>query len=175
MLGSAELKAKLEAAGATINHYGIYVRDIDKALEYILQFPLMGDANSFEHSFGAENIIVGAPFTIKCCWIKVKNADYIIELIQPYPDKIEDGSYFKKAALEVEPGFHHIAYDIPDYKLYKELLANLKKEGAQFLEHEHGVVAVGTPDEHLMEMAYIAAPADNGSNYITEIMCNSIE
>ncbi len=113
------------------DHIGVVVKDADKTAEFLSSVWGFGPWQLIDYTPRKEDVIVGAPFTLKIRFTKLRTT--ILELIQP----IEGESVWAKALETHGEGIQHIAFSIRNWD---EMVSKFQQQGAEM------VAAAFTPD-----------------------------
>lgn len=164
---------QLEEHGATVSHIGILVRDLKKAVEFLNMLPYVrGWTDICEPAFTSEKLIVGKPAVIRYTCAGLADFSLELEVIQPVMDQCEKGAYFSEYLQNHDEGFHHIAYNIPEYSDFLKLMDQFTVLGCSIVHHGRDIIQDQNSNNKLIEFAYIA-PMEYG-NCITEIKCLNV-
>jgi methylmalonyl-CoA/ethylmalonyl-CoA epimerase len=106
------------------DHIGFVVRDSRSTIDFLTSTFGLGPWDTIDFIQGKEDLIVGAPFTLKIACAKL--GPVAMELLEP----VEGNSLWSKAIEKGREGIHHLAYTVHNWD---EVVSDTKVQGGKMI------------------------------------------
>ena len=144
-----------ETPYSRLDHIGIVVKDIDKAIKHLSGLGIGPFEAPFPHPPAQEKLVRGKPVDFELKLTSARIGDVRLELLQPVKGKSVQQEFLDSHG----EGLHHLGFTVKDLKSLDNEVARLSKKGVKALS-----------SARLAQGAYAYMGTDEVGGVIIELM-----